>query len=66
MPRNPPPRRAFSVEFSRWVQANPYPDLHALIAKYGAYWDIPEPEWQEYRAAVKDWEQRRNERNFGP
>jgi hypothetical protein len=66
MTRADPAKRAFAVEFSRWLESNPYPNLHKLIAEFSGYWNIPDPQWQQYRAAVKDWEARRNARFYTP
>ena len=43
------------MSYIAWLTANPPPDLHELIAKYGGYNKIA---WTEYDRAMAEWRKR--------
>ena len=52
--------------FEDWLKANPPPDLHALVARWGSYKRIPPEALAEFNRQRDEWEKRQRERLKGP
>jgi hypothetical protein len=49
-------------EYERWRKDHPPPDLHELIRRYGTYSQIPPEAWEEFDAAMEEWDRLRKSR----
>lgn len=51
-------------EYERWVKDHPAPDLQDLIRKHGSYSQIPSEAWNEFDAAMNEWDELRKTRTI--
>lgn len=48
--------------FTSWLAAHPAPDLQALVARWGGYWQIPDQAWRRHQDEMAAWQRERRDR----